>query len=259
MSFLIRPWPEELAPDTICFSVDVEWAAAPVVQDLCRLFDERGIAATFFVTHAGVAVPGHERGLHPNFRRNGDTYRALPDAGNRTDDEIHEHVLTTTHAFAPEAKGVRSHSLYYESTLLPLYNRRGIEYDCTYQLPLVEGLRPFRKHHDIVAIPTYYGDHFDLMTQASGFKVAGLGLDRPGIKVFDFHPNIIFLNAPNEAHYLATKRFYHDAERLRAQRYEGRGARSLAIDLLDHVAARRLPVATLGRVNALWRTVPAWR
>jgi peptidoglycan/xylan/chitin deacetylase (PgdA/CDA1 family) len=258
MNFRKTGWPENLARNTVCFSVDVEWAAEAVVEDLCRLFREHGIAATFFVTHAGVLAPGHERGLHPNFRRAGETYRALPDAGVRTDSEVHEHVLARTHAFAPEAKGVRSHCLYYDSTLLPLYRRRGIEYDCTYQLPLVEGLRPFWKHHGIVEIPTYYADHFDLLTQASGFALTALGLDRPGIKVFDFHPNLIYLNAPDEAHYVVTKSFYHDAERLRAARYPGRGVRSLLIELLDHVAARGLPVATLGQVNSLWRTIPPW-
>jgi hypothetical protein len=51
------------------------------------------------------------------------------------------------------------------------------------------GLRPFWKHHDIVEIPTYYGDHLDLITGATGFSVAGIGLERPRLKVFDFQPN----------------------------------------------------------------------
>ena len=71
MNFRKTGWPENLGRNTVCFSVDVEWAAEAVVEDLCRLFREHGIAATFFVTHAGVLAPGHERGLHPNFRRDG--------------------------------------------------------------------------------------------------------------------------------------------------------------------------------------------
>ena len=67
-------WPPALDPRTICFTVDVEWAADEVLADLRGLFDQHGVRATFFVTHAGVKVPGHERGLHPNFRRDGDTY-----------------------------------------------------------------------------------------------------------------------------------------------------------------------------------------
>ena len=39
----------------------------------------------------------------------------------------------------------------------PLYRKLGLEYDCSYHMPLDGGLRAFWKHHDIVAIPTYYG------------------------------------------------------------------------------------------------------
>src|SRR4051812_40862134 len=72
-----QAWPEGLSPDVVCLTVDVEWAHPVVLADLVSLFNEAGVAATFFVTHAGVELPGHERGLHPNFRRNGDSYRAL--------------------------------------------------------------------------------------------------------------------------------------------------------------------------------------
>src|SRR5215510_9595363 len=179
-------WPGDLDPNTLCFTVDVEWAADVVLADLRELFDQHGIRATFFVTHAGVETPGHERGLHPNFRRNGDIYKeaCMIHGGEPrlTDDQIHTHIVSTTLAFAPEAKGLRTHSLHYDSTLLPLYRKLGLEYDCSYQMPLVGGLRPFWKHHDILEIPTYYADHFDLMTGATGFSVGRLGLERPGLK-----------------------------------------------------------------------------
>ncbi len=203
-------WPADIDPRTICFTVDVEWASAEVLADLRRLFDQHGVRATFFVTHAGVDLPGHERGLHPNFRRNGDTYRALRDRGDDkilADDDIHAHVMRTTLAFAPEAKGLRTHSLYYDSTLLPLYKKLGLEYDCSYQMPFLPDLRPFWKQHDILEIPTFYGDHLDIIAGATGFAVPALGLDRPGLKVFDFHPNIVYLNASTDGGYMATKTF----------------------------------------------------
>lgn len=246
-------WPKDLAPDTLCFTVDVEWCAPAVLADLRSLFDSHGVAATFFVTHAGVSVPGHERGLHPNFRRSGDTYRAFPAAAEASDLAILEHVVKTTLAFAPEAKGVRAHSLYYDSALLPIYRRSGIEYDTSYQLPFVPHVRPFWKHDDIIEIPTYYADHLDLMTGATGFSVGGLRLDRPGLKVFNFHPNIVYVNAAANDAYTATRAFYHDAERLLAARHASRGIRTLLIDLLDHVCERSLPTATLGAVNAAMR------
>jgi peptidoglycan/xylan/chitin deacetylase (PgdA/CDA1 family) len=254
-------WPSGLNPDSICITVDVEWAADEVLADLRTLFDQHGVRATFFVTHAGVETPGHERGLHPNFRRNGDTFKRLRETRGEsalTDEDIHAYIVSSTLAFAPEAKGLRTHSLYYDSTLLPLYRKLGLEYDCSYQIPLVGGLRPFWKHHDIVEIPTYFADHFDIITGATGFDVAALALDRPGLKVFDFHPNIIYLNASRNDDYMATKNFYHDPERLLAARQTGKGARTLLLDLLAAVSARHLPTATVGEVNAHWRSVAKW-
>lgn len=240
-------------PDTVCFSVDVEWAHPEIVDDLRILFDQHGVAATFFVTHPGVDVPGHERGIHPNFRRNGDSYRTLTDAHSRSDDEVHHHIVSRTLSFAPEAKGVRAHSLYYDSTLLPLYRRLGIEYDCSYQMPLVERLRPFWKHHGIVEIPTFYADHLDIIEGLSDFSTEKLRLDGPGIKVLDFHPNIVFLNAATDAFYCSTKDAYHDPEQLRALRNAGAGIRTLLLKILEHVASRRIPTATIGEINASWR------
>jgi hypothetical protein len=256
-------WPAQLDPDSVCLSVDVEWAAAEVLDDLRRLLDQHALRATFFVTHAGVSVPGHERGLHPNFRRGGDTMKRLAAAnGGRIEDlseaQVYRHVIDTTHAFAPEAKGVRAHSLHYDSTLVPMYRSAGLEYDCSFLMPLVPGLRPFWKEHGMVGLCTYWADHFDIMSGASGFDVKGLKLDRPGIKLLDLHPNIVYLNAADNQAYLATKDFYHDAERLLAHRNPARGVRSLLLDLFDHIASRGLSVITAGEVNALWRSVPAW-
>jgi hypothetical protein len=94
-------WPEGLAPDAVCLTVDVEWAHPVVLADLVSLFDSAGVAGTFFVTHDGVELPGHERGLHPNFRRNGDSYRAMraqlpAGAAEPSDEEIYAFILKRT-------------------------------------------------------------------------------------------------------------------------------------------------------------------
>lgn len=251
-------WPSQLAPNTVCFTVDVEWAVPAVVDDVRSLFDDHGVRSTFFVTHAGVDVPGHERGLHPNFRRNGDVYRSLEDAGSKTDEEINRHVVETTRSFAPEAKGVRAHSLHSDSTLLPLYRELGLEYDSCYQMTLVEGIRPFWIYGPLVELPLYYGDSLDLSTGLTGFDVSRLALDRPGLKVLNFHPNNVFINASSPAAVAATRSAYKDPDRLRQARAEGRGVRTLLMDALEYVSRRGIPTATLLEVNAHWRTLPGW-
>src|SRR5207248_91747 len=187
-----------------------EWAAPDVLADLVRSLDERGLRATFFCTHPGVEVGNHERGLHPNFRRHGDTLRGLRDrlgAGYDALDEvdIYRHVVGVTHAFCPEAIGVRGHSLFYDSQLMAIYRDSGLEYDSTYALPLTPGLLPIRKEYDILELPIYYNDHFDVKAQATGFELERLRLDAPGLKVFNFHPNLLFLNAATDEQYLISK------------------------------------------------------
>jgi peptidoglycan/xylan/chitin deacetylase (PgdA/CDA1 family) len=244
---------------TICITIDVEWACQEVVAEIVRLLNERGLRATFFCTHADIDVPGHERAIHPNFRRNGDTlrqlYRNLDGAlEDLTDEMVYRHVVHGTKAFCPEAIGVRAHSLFYESYLLPIYRQAGLQYDSSYFLPLDSGLRPVWKEFDMLEIPVYYIDHWDLITQASDFRLEGLRLDHPGMKVFDFHPNLVFMNASTTAQYLASKPHYHNAERLLSLRQPGRGALTLFLELLDFIATKRFPSFTLAQANAESRT-----
>jgi len=261
LSSKTRLWPDGLAPDVVSLTIDVEWAHPVVLGDLVGLLDAAGVAGTFFVTHDGVTVPGHERGLHPNFRRNGDSYRALmasrgPDSPPPNDDEVHAFILERTRSFVPEATGLRSHCLYSESTLHWQFRKFGIEYDCNPRFPFVPNLRPVRLLHDVLAIPTYYADQLDLHFSATGFSVKGLCLGRPGMKVLDFHPNMVYLNASNDDAYQATRPSYHDPDALLAARNPGRGVRTLLIELLDEIAAGRVQTATAGEINRLWRTLP---
>jgi hypothetical protein len=249
---------KESVPNLICLTIDVEWANPEVFADIVQLLDDRGLRATFFCTHSGINVSGHERALHPNFRRRGDTLRWLQDStgsalGQWTDTEIYQYVVESTHIFCPEAVGVRAHSLFYDSELLPIYRQKGLEYDSTYFLPMKFGLNPVWKENDILEIPIYYSDHFDLIEQVSGFRLEGLKLDQPGMKVFDFHPNMVFINASTNAQYLDSKPYYRDYDRLLKLRYPGRGVRTLFLELLNFIATQQLPTGTLAEVNAAWR------
>jgi peptidoglycan/xylan/chitin deacetylase (PgdA/CDA1 family) len=251
-------------PGTICFTVDVEWAHPAVLQDIRDLFDGHGVRATFFCTHDGIHVAPHERGLHPNYRRNGSTLQELAAkigeraAASIDESNLYRHVLRTTLNFAPEAKGVRSHSLFYDSVMIPLYREFGLEYDSSYQLPLTANLQPIWKEYDVLELPIYFADHFELKTGATGFDICLLHLERPGLKVINLHPNMVYLNAVSDQHYLASKAFYHNQEKLFEARFLGRGIRTMVLDLLEHVASKNLPTSTLGEVNQRWRSRPRW-
>lgn len=244
--------------DFIAVTIDVEWAGETVLMDTIRLLDERQIRATFFCTHEGISVNGHERALHPNFRRNGDAMRkcrqeAAQDWDKWTDRMFYQYVVRATHSLCPEAVGTRSHSLLYDSDLLSVYRDAGLEYDSTYFLPMASHLSPVWKE-DILEFPGYYMDHIDLISQSTGFRIDELGLNQRGMKVFDFHPNLVFLNASTEAQYHDSKLHYHDSDRLLELRHSGRGVRTLFIDLLDIIVSKRLPTMTLSEANSAWRS-----
>lgn len=132
------------------FTVDVECLAEEVLVDLRTLFDQHGVRATFFVTMCGT--PGHERGPRPNFRRNSDTYRRLRETHGEIafaeEDRVRPHRSSAL-AFAPEPKGLRALAASTTTRQCSRCSRSivgsAFEYDCSYQMPLLGGLRPFRK------------------------------------------------------------------------------------------------------------------
>ena len=241
------------APETV-ITIDVEWAHPEVLADTVRLLDERNLRATFFCTHESISVPGHERALHPNFRRNGSSHSPeLSNGFNGSNVHFYSAVMSRARTFCPEAVGVRAHSLIYDSDLLRIYRATGLQYDSSYFLPLANNLQPVWKGGGMVELPFYYMDHWDLKEQATGFKLASLRLDEPGLKVVGFHPNLVYNNAASEEQYLQSKAHYHDPEWLLKTRYPGRGTRVLFLELLDWCAGRPSP-AVLAEVNARWRS-----
>jgi peptidoglycan/xylan/chitin deacetylase (PgdA/CDA1 family) len=235
----------------IAVTVDTEWAHPLVLADLLDILERFGVKATLFCT-GPVEARGHEVAIHPNFRRGGDAVRRLlaepANAAAAWDDSfVYRAVLAEMRATFPDAIGSRSHSLIYDSALLPELAAAGFRYDSTYMTPL-RCVAPFPKEHGIWEIPIYYMDHVDLVTQASGFRLDGLGLEQPGLKVFDFHPNMVFIDARSEPQYLESKASYHDPQALLSYRSDGGGVRELLVALLEHVRSEAIPLTTLSEV-----------
>jgi hypothetical protein len=254
-----RPAAKEAVTDLICLTVDVEWAAPEVLMDLVGLLNERKLSATFFCTHEGINLPGHERAIHPSFRRMKKkcggiaNEEAGSDPLDSSDFVFYRRVVEKAHSFCREAIGARAHALLSGSDLLPIYQAAGLQYDSSCFLPLLPYLAPVLRECDVIEMPIYYMDHFDLIAQASGFRLSDLHLDRPGLKVFDFHPNMVYINASRNEQYLESKPWYHSPEKLLMLRRAGRGVRTLFLDLVDLVAARGLPTATLRELNSTCR------
>jgi hypothetical protein len=238
-------------------SIDVEWAHPEVLADVVRLLDEREIRATFFCTHQGIKVPGHERALHPNFRRSRNSpLSSISTETLAADSPFYRFVVSATRAFCPEAVGVRAHSLFFDTDLLTIYRDAGLEYDSSSMLPLAPDLAPVWRGSGILELPAYYMDHWDLREQATGLDLTALRLGRRGLKVLVFHPNLIYLNATTESDYEDSRPRYDDPEWLLAHRNSGNGVRAMFVKLLDWLTQRESP-PVLSDLNERWRTANA--
>jgi len=100
----------------------------------------------------------------------------------------------------------------------------------------------------MLELPIFYMDHIDIVDRMTDFRLASLRLGQPGLKIFDFHPNIVFINAQSNDDYLASKPYYHDVERLTEMRRPGRGVRTVFLELLDYVAGRQRQALPLREV-----------
>jgi hypothetical protein len=237
----------------VCVTIDVEWAHPEILSDVRALLDERSISATFFCTHPGIEAPNHERAIHPNFRRTGNSaLGGAPPELAANDRAFYRHIVSAARAWYPDAVGVRAHSLITDSDLLPIYRDFGFRYDSSYMLPLAPGLAPVARARGVVELPIYYMDHWDLSERATGFALDALSLATTGLKILVFHPNLIAINAGAYADYEACRPHYHDPEWLRAHRRPGRGTRTLFLDVLDALAGRGR-TARLCDVDAEWR------
>jgi hypothetical protein len=244
--------------DTICLTFDVEWASPTVISAVAEDLDKRGLSATFFCTHAGIEVPGHERAIHPNFRRDGDTIRKIRSEKSvefteNSDDAVFQRIIEETMHFCPEAKGVRTHSLFFELKLLNIMKSAGLEYDSSYLLPFQKQLQPFFTMSNILEIPIYYMDHLDLTNELTNFDHHELRLDQKGLKVFNFHPTLIFINAVSDNHYQSVKEHYADVDALRARRNKRKGIGTLFEELLDEISRRRIITKKIGDISDSFR------
>jgi len=220
-------------------TIDVEWAHPEVLDYVVRELDARNLRATFFCTHAGIDVGAHERGVHPNYRRHGNSLlEANPAMLSSSDQSYYERITEATMTFCPEAIGTRSHHLFWESGLASICRRAGIRYTSNSLAPFARNAQPVDIGNGLTELPIYYMDHWDLAASATSFRVADLRLETEGLKVLDFHPNLVFINARSLAHYDRSKRSYHEPSRLLEVRSAGRGIQTLFLETLDFLAVR---------------------
>ena len=225
--------------DSVCLTLDVDWAPDEAVAEALDALDSRGLRATVFATHDSprlreVAADGpHEIALHPNFT----------DA--RGDYEPRLRMLKDAY---PAAVGGRSHALYVSAAIFALYREYGLRYESNAFLPWHPQLQPVTGFGGLVSIPVYWADDLHVAL-GRPFTLDALGIAANGLKVLIFHPVRIYMNNDSEEHYQRLKPAYHDAEALRRGR-AAHGLGDLWTELLDHLAATGGGRTTLAELRA---------
>jgi len=167
----------------LALTFDTDWVPQFVMDHVWERLRARPVPATVFCTSA-YKFPDDlelEAGLHPNFMP-GSTHGA-------SEDECLSHLR----ALYPQAKGSRSHRLFWHSGLRGRLMGHGIRYDASTFCPLQPHLEPWDLY-GFTKLPVWWGDGFHLLRGLGTARFAPPGLETPGLKILVFHPIHIYLN-----------------------------------------------------------------
>jgi hypothetical protein len=222
----------------LVLTLDVDWAPDFVIESVAAELRSRRVRATWFVTHRSPAVETlradgdlFELGIHPNFRF------------HSTQGADAEAVVANLLAIVPEAVSVRSHGLVQSGDLIGmLATRTPLERDASTFLPELPNLRPvthWRSGVPFVRVPFFWADDHEMQKPAPVWTLTRF-LEIPGLKVFDFHPLLVYLNLARLDAYEELKRECDDlsrADRALVDRYvhAGEGAGTLFRELAEHL------------------------
>ena len=223
----------------IVFSMDTDWAHDYVLEYALALFKKHSLAVTVFATHGTKLLEKMNKhlevGIHPDF----------------LNCEDHAFTINKMLTMYPNARGVRAHNLFEYSRLLKLYKKGGINWDSSQLLYLCPFIQPYRHPSGLVRLPIFWEDD-DYLSFNPRWDIGSLGLERPGVKCFDFHPIHLYLNSFSMNAYNKAREGGFSRQVL--QRYR-RNERSKGVlfffELLcGYIRAHKLQCATIGEVCA---------
>jgi hypothetical protein len=245
--------------DALVITLDIDWAPDFILEAVAERLDEKGLRATWFITHDSPGVRSlmaraerYELGLHPNFLQ-GTTQGASP-----------REILTGLKSLLPQARLMRTHGLVQSTDILRLAaNEFGIEIDLSLLLPGQPYLRPhlLSLNHGgvgLVRIPYFWEDDVEACGQSPAWHLADARFSMPGRQVFDFPPLHVSLNTDRMERYQELKQYGPMGQLTKGQvdRHVNRsapGAGTFFGAVLDHIATRQRESFTVSQIVEQWR------
>ena len=230
----------------VCLTMDVDWASEYAIEQALKVFEDRKLPVTVFVTHKSAVIDRAlaERrikcGIHPNF---------MPDSSQGS---TYQEVVDFCFGLLPNARVFRAHRYYDGNDPMEVLTRHGIECEsniCT----LLDILPPFLHRSQTVSFPIFWEDGAYLYNYKK-FDYEGFWkrFDRPGLKVINMHPMHLMLNTPYFSYTreikdrLSREEWNHlDKRLIDSLRYEGEGITSFVERMLDDIVRSRTPAAYL--------------
>jgi hypothetical protein len=223
---------EFLAAPTFVLTGDQDWAPDWALEAMLELAAGEEVPLHLFVTNESPALRSARStcvslGIHPNF---------LPGSTQgRTEDEIISNCLE----LVPGATSFRCHAYHENSRILSKLVDYGLIAGSTPLCFLQPGLLPLIQGTGLLRFPVVLEDDIFLRwAQPSLDTALALRLMlTPGIKVLDFHPALVALNAPNLDYYNAHRDCLYGGAEHRCDRYPGRGVATVLTELIKAVKA----------------------
>ena len=227
----------------IAITIDTDWAPVECIQATLSILETFEVPATIFAT---VDVPRqllgeYDLGVHPNFQGATQDY-----------DSIEKEISRCLSRF-PSAKGMRAHGLVtsarHHFVVRDCFPQ--IKYISNYYMPYVDHIRPFVTESQSIELPIYWMDNLHLEMN-KGIELESLLkiVERPGLKVFAFHPFHIFINSLTKEHFEEAKDSYDSPRDLLSYRSGGNGVRTFFEALLSVGKKRNYPMVTCQDVIA---------
>jgi peptidoglycan/xylan/chitin deacetylase (PgdA/CDA1 family) len=240
-------YPNQGGIEYLALTFDIDWAPTFVIKFLLDVLKKERLKATIFCTHYDTvledSVEGIELAIHPNFQR--------------TEKKHLSEKISSLMKLFPEAKGERSHRLFSSSTLTNVLGENGILYESNFLLYKAPALRVMRAWNDVLRIPIYWEDDMNILYHDTWF-LDKEALETPGLKVFNFHPLLLYLNAKDYRSYEELSKPYNRITDIPAEecgRYINKddGDQTFFNELRDYLKSNNIKTSTLAELARLNR------
>ncbi len=237
--------PNDLA--NVILTCDVDWAPDYAIERVLEIRARFGCKITMFATHPSKVLldrpDGVEVAIHPDFTR-----------GANSDFDEKMRILKEAY---PRARGMRSHRNFFGQNISDLAKKHGLEYDASVFL----WNEPFGQaqidHNGIVRFTYFWEDgiHLKMGLPLSWEKVR---VEEPGLKIFNVHPMLIYLNSTSDEHRKLVTSRYKDLAAAPRREIEPevnrrRGITNLWIGLLERIETEGVKTHHLGDLAKLKR------